>query len=343
VAAAVVAGLAFGSSGAVVKPVLASGWSPAAAVTVRALIGAVVLAPVAAVALRGRWHTLRTARRRIVLMGVIGVAGTQLAYFAAIERIPVSTAVLLEYLSPVALVAWAWARTRTVPHTVVLAGAGVAVGGLALVIGPGALAGTDPVGLALALLAMVGCAVYYLVAADSDDGLPPVALAASGLLLGGLLLAALGAVGVLPLRTSAAPVQVAGTEVPVVVPLLTVGVVATALAYATSIAATALLGSRLASFFGLLEVVAAAGYAWLLLGERLTLLQGLGGVLVLAGIVLVRSEPAPAGQAGASTTTGRERAPSSTSSATSVPSGAKAATGAAVEPTAPGTAATRRP
>lgn len=301
-AAAIVAGLAFGSSGAVVKPVLESGWSPGAAVTVRALIGATILVPFALASLRGRWHTLRAAWRRVLLMGVVGVAGTQLAYFAAIERIPVSTAVLLEYLSPVALVAWAWAGTRRVPHAVVLTGTGVAVGGLLLVVGPGALAGTDLVGIALALTAMLGCAVYFLVAAKSDDGLPPVALAAGGLLLGGVLLGALGAAHVLPVQTSTDPVTFAGAEVPVVVPLLVVGVVATALAYATSIAAATLLGSRLTSFFGLLEVIAAAGYAWVLLDERISLLQGLGGALILGGIVLVRSErtddePAPA-QAG---------------------------------------------
>ena len=51
-----------------------------------------------------------------------------------------------------------------------------------------------------------------------------------------------------------------------------------------------MLGSRLASFAGLLEVVAAALYAWLLLGEALTPLQLVGGLLILAGIAFVRSD-----------------------------------------------------
>jgi drug/metabolite transporter (DMT)-like permease len=51
-----------------------------------------------------------------------------------------------------------------------------------------------------------------------------------------------------------------------------------------------MLGSRLASFAGLLEVVAAALYAWILLGEDLTLPQLVGGILILAGIAFVRSE-----------------------------------------------------
>jgi len=67
-----------------------------------------------------------------------------------------------------------------------------------------------------------------------------------------------------------------------------IGVVATAVAYATSITASAMLGSRLASFAGLLEVAAAAAWAWLLLGEQLSTLQLLGGALIVAGIIAVR-------------------------------------------------------
>src|SRR5215207_1649640 len=85
------AALAFGMSGAFIKPLLEAGWSPAAAVTVRALLGGIVLAPVAIVALRGHWPVLWTARWRIAAMGFIGVAGTQLVYFASLQRIPVST------------------------------------------------------------------------------------------------------------------------------------------------------------------------------------------------------------------------------------------------------------
>jgi drug/metabolite transporter (DMT)-like permease len=50
---AVIAAATFGTSGALVKPLLEAGWSPAAAVTVRALLGGLVLLPFALVALRG--------------------------------------------------------------------------------------------------------------------------------------------------------------------------------------------------------------------------------------------------------------------------------------------------
>src|ERR1700712_1963466 len=105
---AVVAALSFGMSGAFVKPLLEAGWSPAAAVTARALIGGVVLSPVAIVALRGNWSALWRSRWRVLLMALVGVAGTQLAYFAAVQRVPVGTAILMEYMAPLLLVAFAW-------------------------------------------------------------------------------------------------------------------------------------------------------------------------------------------------------------------------------------------
>jgi drug/metabolite transporter (DMT)-like permease len=288
---AVIAAAAFGASGAFVKPLLEAGWSPAGAVTVRAFIGGFVLAPFAIVAIRGRWSALWRARWRVLAMAFVGVAGTQLAYFAAIQRIPVGTGVLIEYMAPLLLVAFAWARTRRMPKAVVLIGSVVALGGLVLVVSPGAGASSfDALGLAFALTAMVGCAIYYLVAAMPSDGLPAVALAAFGLLIGGAVLGLAGLVGLVPFSVTFDDVRLFGDFVPWWIPLLIVGVVATAIAYATSITASEMLGSRLASFVGLLEVVAATFYAWLLLGERLTIPQLIGGGLILAGIAFVRSE-----------------------------------------------------
>jgi len=289
---AVVASFTFGTSGALIKPLLEAGWSPAAAVTARALIGGLILLPVALVLVRGKWQAVWRARWRILIMALIGVAGTQLVYFASVERIPVNTAILIEYMAPLLLVGWVWARTRRAPRFVVIAGSIVAVAGLVLVVSPGGGGSLDALGLSFAALAAVGCAIYYVLAAKPSDGLPPVALASFGLVGGGISLGIVGLIGVVPFTATFDDVALMGSPAPWWVPLLIVGVIATAIAYAASITASEMLGSRLASFAGLLEVVAAALYAWLLLGEALTLLQLLGGALILAGIALVRSEKA---------------------------------------------------
>ncbi|MBX3098762.1 MAG: DMT family transporter [Salinibacterium sp.] len=287
---AVVASLAFGTSGPFIKPLLEAGWSPAAAVAVRTLIGSILLAPVAFYALRGRWAALWRGRWRVFGMGLIGVAGCQLTYFIAVSRIPVGTAILVEYLAPVLLVLFAWVTTRRMPKRVVLVGSAIAIAGLVLVVGPGPLASVDSLGLFFAFLAAIGAAGYYLIAARPSDGLPGVALAWSGLGMGSVILFLVGATGVIPFRMVFTDIPYSGTTAPWWVLLGIVAVFGTAIAYAASIIGTGLLGSRLMSFLGLLEVVFATLFAWLLLGEVLTFSQLLGGVLILAGILFVYAE-----------------------------------------------------
>ncbi|MCU1526871.1 MAG: multidrug transporter permease [Frondihabitans sp.] len=315
---AVVAAFTFGTSGSFAEPLLKAGWSPAAAVTVRALTGGILLAPLAAVLLRGRWRTLWTARWRILAMAMIGVAGTQLAYFAALETVPVGTAILLEYMAPLLLVAFAWATTRRIPQLVVLAGSAIALVGLILVVAPGGGKAPATIGILFAVLAMIGCAVYYVVAAAPSDGLPPVAYATASLLIGGVVLGVVGASQLVPFEMTFGTVRMFGGTEPWWLPVLAIGLISTAIAYTTNITASELLGSRLASFLGLLEVVAATFYAWILLGQALALPQLLGGALILAGIAFVRAERKPEPEpepARAAALSGADASPRTTASA----------------------------
>ena len=127
--AATVSFISFSTSGVLVKPLLAAGWSPAAAVTARALAAGLVLLPFVVVSLRGRWDLLWRARWSVLGMGLAGVALTQVLYFAAIGRIPVATALLIEFLAPLILVGFTWAVSRRTPAPVVLVGSVLAVGG----------------------------------------------------------------------------------------------------------------------------------------------------------------------------------------------------------------------
>jgi drug/metabolite transporter (DMT)-like permease len=64
--------------------------------------------------------------------------------------------------------------------------------------------------------------------------------------------------------------------------------VAAAFAYASGVAATRRLGSKVASFVGLTEVLFSLLFAWLLLGELPLPVQLLGGAFVVGGVVAVR-------------------------------------------------------
>lgn len=290
----IVAAFGFGSGGAVIKPLFEAGWSPGAAVLGRLIVAAIVLTIPALALLRFDLRPLLRSWKLVLAYGAIAVAGVQLMFYASLERIPVSIALLIEYLAPVALLLLAWARTRRTPHRVVLLGAVVSIAGLVLVIGPTGSEQLDPLGLVLAAIAMCGVAFYYAMGSRMPQDVPQVAIIWAGFVVGGAMLALVGAVGILPMEAVLGEVDFLGSRAPWWAPLVTVGVVATALAYIAGIAGISLLGTRLSSFLGLSEVVFAGIVSWILLGEAISPLGLVGAALILGGIVLVRMEPSGA-------------------------------------------------
>ena len=278
----------FGLSGVLARGLLDTGWSAGAAVTVRTVIAAVVLLAPGVWALRGRWHLLRDNAGLVTLYGISAVAGAQLCYFYAVSYMQVSVALLLEYTAPVAVVLWLWLRHGHRPSGLTVLGAAIAAGGLVLVLDVISGAELSTVGVLWALGAMVGAASYFVISADEDNGLPGITLAAGGLLVAGVVLLLAGAVGVLPFDASTAPAVYDAHAVPWWLPVLALGLVTAAFAYVTGIEAGRRLGSRLASFVALCEVLAAVVFAWLLLGELPRTVQLAGGLLVLVGVVVVK-------------------------------------------------------
>jgi drug/metabolite transporter (DMT)-like permease len=285
---AVVSATTFGLSGPLARPLLEAGWTPGAIVLVRIAIAAIVVLPFGLVALRGRWDVVRRNAGLIGMYGVLAVAGAQFCYFSAVQHMQVGPALLIEYTAPAAVVCWMWLRHGQRPGRLTLLGAAVAAAGLVLVLDLVSGADLSPVGVAWALGAMVGVAAYFVISADEDNGMPPMVLAAGGLVVGALALGLAGLVGVLPMAAATSTVAYAGVDVDWWVPLVVLGIVTAAIPYTTGIAASRRLGSRLASFVALLEVVVAVVFAWLLLDELPRPVQLLGGVLILAGVVGVK-------------------------------------------------------
>jgi drug/metabolite transporter (DMT)-like permease len=288
---AVLSAATFGTSGAFASSLIGAGWSPAAAVITRIAVAALVLTVPAVLQLRGRWSLLRRGAGRAAAYGLVAVAGCQLFYFNAIERMPVGVALLLEYLAAVIVVGWLWLRHGQRPRRLTVVGAVAAVAGLVMVLDLGGSAQIDPIGVMWGLLAAVGLAIYFLLGAGVDEEpLPPVVMAWAGMCVGAAALAALGWAGVLPMTATTGKVDFIGHRVSWVVPVLGLSLVAAALAYVAGIGAARRLGAKLASFVGMSEVLFAILFAWLLLGQLPSAVQFLGGALILAGVTLVRAD-----------------------------------------------------
>jgi drug/metabolite transporter (DMT)-like permease len=94
--------------------------------------------------------------------------------------------------------------------------------------------------------------------------------------------------GLAPFSFTFGEVDLMGSSVPWLVPAAVILGMSTIAGYLLGIAGSARLGSRLASFVGLTEVLFAAVIAWVLLGQLPAPIQFAGGALILAGVVLVR-------------------------------------------------------
>ena len=286
---AVLSAAAFGTSGTFVKPLFDAGWTPGAGSLVRTLAAGLILLVPTLRTMRGRWASIRRQWVGIVVFGAIGIAGTQTSYFVAVSRIPVGTALMIEYLAPVLLVIATAIVLRRPPNRRVVAGAVLSMAGLALVLDLTGGPRVDPLGLIAACVAAVVCAVYFHLSATLP--VPPVALAGIGFWVATATSALLGAIGVVPVRIGGWSVQVAGTTVSAWLPLLVVVLVATAFAYTAEITAAAHLGARIASFVALTEVLFAIVFAGFVLGQIPGPLQIAGAIVLVGGVLLVTSAP----------------------------------------------------
>lgn len=277
-----------GTSGALARALLDSGWSPGAAVLARIGGASLVLAYPTWRALRGQREVIRRAWPAVVSYGLIAVAGGQLCYFAAVGYLSPAVALLIEYLAPALLVGWAWARYGRRPARRTLFGLGACLLGLACVVGLTAGQRLDPRGVAWGLAAAVCLAVFFHLSARTADTIGALPLAGGGLLVGAIALGAAGAVGLLPLHTATTDVTLAATTVSWWVPVLGLVLISTAFPYVVGVVATRALGATSASIVGLTEVCFSAFWAWLLLTQLPTGLQLLGGLILLAGVAIVQ-------------------------------------------------------
>jgi drug/metabolite transporter (DMT)-like permease len=253
----------------------------------------VALSVPALIALRGQWHLLRSNAGFLLAFGLVAVAGCQFSYFNAVDRLPVAVAILVEYAAPVAVVGWLWARHGQRPGRLTVTGAVVAIAGLLLVLDVFSVGSVDGIGVLWALGGMVGCAFFFVVSAGEDNGLPPIVLAAGGLVVGSVVLGLAGVAGLVDLSAGSRAASYQGVEVAWWLPVLALGVVTAAVSYVSGILASRALGARLASFVALLEVLFSVVFAWLLLGQLPSAIQLFGGVLLLGGVMVVRAGEPP--------------------------------------------------
>ncbi len=187
-----------------------------------------------------------------------------------------------------------WATTRRRPATLTLAGVGLAIAGIMLVLDVFSGAHINAVGVDVGTRRR---GVRGLLLRDvrrsqrrqlEEGSLNSITLATGGLIVGAVIVALLGATGVMPFRFSTNDTVIAGFTTSWLVPVIALALIPTALAYTLGIMGIARLRPRFASLVGLSEVMFAVLAAWVLVGEAITVAQAVGGAVVLVGLALAR-------------------------------------------------------
>jgi drug/metabolite transporter (DMT)-like permease len=284
----VLASICFGTSGPLVKPTMDAGLSPQQVASFRIATAAVLLLAFVVVTRPALLKVRRADLPLLVGYGLVGVAAVQLLYFAAVSRIPIGVAMLLEFTAPVLVALWVRFVRRVVLPARMWAGTALALLGLAMVAEVWQGLRLDALGLLFGIGAALGAAAYFLVGERAVGTIPPLGLVTWGMVIGAVAMAVLAPPWSLPGDVLGADATFGGWDVPVWALLVTCAVLSTALAYLLSISALRLLPANVVSVLALCEPIVATALAWLMLGQALTIVQVIGAAVLLAGATVVQ-------------------------------------------------------
>lgn len=226
-------------------------------------------------------NPLRLTRRQaanLVVVGAVLYTLQALTYFIALRTLPASLCVLIVYIYPSLVVIAAWlflgrrvSRWHVGALIASFAGVILLVGGAQFQLG---------VGLIFAFAAPLMYTTFILISERVMAAVPPVA--ASAVMMSGTAFV-FGAIAlvqgqlILPATPQAWSISIG------------IAIIPTMIAISLFLAGLPRVGAARASLISTLELVITVALAILLLGDRFTPLEAVGGVLVLGAVVVVQA------------------------------------------------------
>ena len=250
----------------------------------------------AAVALL-RPASLRVSKRELgflVLFGIFGLAFVHFFYFVAISHLDIGIALVIQYLAPVLIALWARFFVHEPVRRRLWIALALSLAGLSLVVelwGGGSLNGK---GVAASLAAAVAYAVYILMADHRlQRGRDAFSLLAWGFVFAAVFWALAQPWWSFPVASLTGDTSLLGRLDAVTAPVWAlvayIVVFGTIVPFLLMVTALHYVSPARATIVAMAEPVLAGLAAWAWLGEELGAAQIVGGILVLAGIVLAQT------------------------------------------------------
>ena len=271
------AGIAWGFSGVSGQYLMAHGVNVNLLTSLRLLLSGILLT--ASVFFRQRDKLVQAIKDRktlvsIALFALFGLVLNQYAYLSAIQYTNAGTATVLQYVTPVIILAFVCAKYRRLPTAIIMAIVGtftIATHGqireLAI----------TPLGLFWGLFSAVTYALYILLPAKAIEKWGSLIVIGLGLLLGGLIFP-------IAIQAWKYKLSLTGGNLLALFGLVFIG---TVFAYTVFLKGTTMVGAVKGSLLASVEPVASVILTVLIMGDRFFAIDVLGMILIILAVIII--------------------------------------------------------
>ena len=298
-----VAAFLFALNGSVAKAQIEAGLSPAEVTEVRTIGCALILLIYILIVNPGSLKVRRTEIPFLLLFGVLAYALTPFLFFLSVELLPVAIAALLAFLAPVLVALWLrYVKHEAVGRSIWLSLV-LVVGGLILVSQVWSGMTLNPLGVFFGLLTAAALAAYLILGEEGARRRDVMSLAFWGFAIATVTWSILAPWWNFPwnlLTTTTSLFDGAVTGIPVW-SLVIVMIAISVIPFVLVLMSLQRIGAQRGGILGTTEPLWAALLAFILLGEVLSPIQGLGGLVVLVGVIVAEFASQRALRAGALT------------------------------------------
>ncbi|MEY3732913.1 MAG: hypothetical protein RL347_272 [Actinomycetota bacterium] len=298
-----VAAFLFALNGSVAKAQIEAGLNAVQVTEIRTLGCALILLVVLALTKPASLKVRRAEIPFLLLFGILAYLLTPFLFFLSVSLLPVAIAALLAFLAPVLVALWLrFVKREPVGRSIWVALA-LVVGGLLLVSQVWSGMTLSPLGVVYGLLTAAALAAYLLLGEEGAKRRDVMSLAFWGFAIATITWSILAPWWNFPwslLGTTTTMFDGAVTGIPVW-SLVILMIIVSVVPFVLVLMSLQRIGAQRGGILGTTEPVWAAIIAFVLLGEVITPTQGIGGLIVLAGVIVAEFASQRAHRAGALT------------------------------------------
>lgn len=277
-----IAGIAWGLSGACGQYLMAHGFTAIGLTTIRLVFSGAVLFLLAYLADREKVKAFLTDRSSyipLLLFAFLGLLMTQLTYLEAIDATNAGTATVLQYLCPIGVLAYSCIKDRVAPTVSEIISMVLAIAGTFLIATHGQLnqLAITPKGLTWGLVSAFAYALYIIL---------PIQLIQKW---GSMLVIGVGMAipGILMLPFSGLLSSSENYRLDTWMALFGLVVIGTVFAYTAFLKGTSLVGAVKGSLLASFEPVSAVFFAFVIMKEHFFMVDVIGMAMILLAVLLI--------------------------------------------------------